>query len=164
MGNKRVQWLTFLALLSIIFLLFIFGCGGGGSSSGGSSASNDGVPSISVSQNTASIKRGENTNVTFTWYDSDADISEVVAEWWYGPYMKIYRFSAGEKGINGVSGSANILITSNESTSVGMYTIKYYFNDGKGNRSNIVEKNLQVNAMGQAKEQENKTPQFLFIN
>jgi hypothetical protein len=89
---------------------------------------------------------------------------EIVNEMYYGPYSKTYRISAAEKGITGVSGSASFLITTDSTTTAGMYTNKCYVNDKKGNRSNIVEFSMQVNAMGQAKEQENKTPQFLFIN
>jgi hypothetical protein len=166
MGNKRTQGLTFFALLSIIILLFFYGCGGGGggSSSGGSSASNNGVPSILVSPETNSLRRGENAKVNITYYDSDGDILEIVNEMYYGPYGKTDRISAAEKGITGVSGSASFLITTNSTTTRGMYTNKCYVNDKKGNRSNIVEFSMQVNAMGQTKEQENKTPQFLFIN
>lgn len=155
---------NYLILSVLIFSLLTLSCGGGGgsSSNGGSSSEvairNDGIPSISVSLNSNEVKRGETTYGKITWYDSDADINQLVMENWYGPSMTRKSTSASSIGIRGVSGSADFRISSGGSSSIGMHTGKFYVIDDKGNRSNVISHSVHISAMGAMKEKEEGTP------
>ena len=69
---------------SLVFMVMIVSCGGGGgfggSSSGGGGSSlvcdNNGVPKLSITSD-STAKAGQQFTETYSWCDSDGDITEV---------------------------------------------------------------------------------------
>ena len=135
-----------------LILLALVGCSGGGSNSGGGN-SNSGVPYIQLTFDNTNVKRGQVVWATIAWNDLDGDITTLYVEEYYGPYRWNYSYSAGQLGIRGIAGSTRIYTISKSNASPGIHLTKFYFRDARGQRSNIIEININVYAMEQNKEQ-----------
>jgi hypothetical protein len=143
-------------MIWLVIVLMLMGCGGGGSSSGGGSS--NGIPMIGASFDQVEVKRGSVVSGTMTWSDSDADITTIYFEEWFGLQRWDLNYPASHFGIKGTNGSTIFWATTKVNASPGIHTIKVYARDAKGQQSNIIEVNMHINAMEQTMDQDIKTP------
>jgi len=143
-------------VLLLVVGIFLVGCSGGGSSSGGGNST--GIPNIQLSLDTTTVKRGSTVWGTISWNDSDGDITILYVEEYFGPFRWNYSYPASQFGVRGIAGSSRFYINSKSDATPGIHVTKFYFRDARGQQSNIIEINIYIFAMGQAMDQEIKTP------
>jgi hypothetical protein len=136
-------------LISLLFILFIISCGGGGggSSSGGGgslSCESNGVPKFSISSDSTAMV-GQPFTETYSWCDSDGDITEVWAKVTYKGATTQGKFNASDMRIIGASGTQQNRYTWTLNAT-GDYYMEWWAKDAKGNTSNIVPLQVTVSA------------------
>ena len=162
--DKFIQGFVLGILFGLVAIILssCSGGGGGGSSSGGGQSS--GVPYIQLSLDSTNVKRGQTVFGTVSWNDTDGDITTLLVEEYFGPIRWNYNYLASQLGIRGKAGSTRFYITTKNDATPGIHIIKFYFRDARGQQSNIIEINMNVYAMDNAKETEIKTNLFQSIS
>jgi hypothetical protein len=132
-----------------------FGCGGGGGSSSGSGSSsstgsslsceNNGIPKFSVTFD-STAKAGQLFNETYTWCDSDGDITELWGKGTFRGVSTTQKFNAAEFGITGTSGTQQNRYTWGNLNGTGDFFIDSWVVDAKGNKSNVVSSRVTITA------------------
>jgi hypothetical protein len=146
--EKTAMKTTRMGILAAMGLLFLTCCGTGDSNNGGGGApvcSQNGVPQISYSVSTTSLRRGDQFTATYYWCDSDGDIQTV-----YGQVTALNQdltesAPASDFGISGTSGLNTVQRTFNYTVPPGRYQLSAWVTDRRGNRSNTVTLSVTVN-------------------
>ena len=108
------------------------------------SCENNGVPKFSISSDgTATV--GQQFTETYTWCDSDGDISEVWTKVTYKGNTTQGKFNPADMKITGASGTQQNKYTWTLSTP-GDFFMDWWVKDAKGNVSNTVSLKVTVNA------------------
>lgn len=151
---------TLKRCIPLAVAVLILGCGGGGGSSsgGGSSLSceNNGVPKFTITGD-STAKAGQPYTETYSWCDSDADITEL----WFkvtGRGVTVQdKASAADYRITGASGTQQNTYNFPSGAS-GDFFIDFWVKDAKGNTSNVTSIKVVVSSKeaGQMK----TTPSF----
>jgi hypothetical protein len=131
------------AIIGVLSMLLLFGCGGGGGSSSGGGAGYD--PYLQVTFSTAEVCRGGTVDVTYAW-NSSQDISEVYSQERWGNYEWNYRYPASRFGINGRQGSVPGRLTIKPVVGLGTHTIVLWLRDALGRESNRTSQTLTIKA------------------
>jgi hypothetical protein len=151
MENKRVHSLIFCAFLSILILLFIFGCSGGGSSSGGGGSNGNGgtngtsspnLKSVSISPNSANASSTATINFNFTFSDPEGDLGGGTAYYNDGTNQTSFALPNSLTGVKDGSGSGQINIAIGPNP--GTYNVSCWLVDKGGNRSNTLTTTFTV--------------------
>lgn len=140
----------YLLLPCAVLVLGCGGGGGGGSSSGGGSTlscENNGIPKFTIAGD-STAKAGQPYTETYSWCDSDADITEL----WFKITGKAGtvqgKASAAEYRISGASGTQQNTYNW-PSGALGDFSIDFWVKDAKGNTSNVTNVKVAVSAKEQ---------------
>jgi hypothetical protein len=149
-GTKEEIMKPVKTFFSLVFMVMIVSCGGGGgggsSSGGGSNLSceNNGLPKFSISADgTATV--GQQFTETYSWCDSDGDITEVWTRVTYRGVTTSGKFTPAEMGISDTSGTRQNKYNWTASTT-GDFFMDWWVKDAKGNTSNVVSLKVTVTA------------------
>lgn len=144
---------TLKMYLSLTLTMLIVSCGGGGgggsSSGGGSTLSceNNGIPKFTIAGD-STAKAGQPYTETYSWCDSDADITEL----WFKITGKAgtvqSKASAADYKITGASGTQQNTYNW-PSGALGDFSIDFWVKDAKGNTSNVTTVKVAVSAKEQ---------------
>jgi hypothetical protein len=140
--------------LSLALAILFFGCGGsgggGGSSSGGGSSlscENNGIPKFTIAGD-STAKAGQPFTETYSWCDSEADISELWFKITSRGISAQDKVNAADYKITGASGTQQNTYNW-PAGPTGDFFIDFWVKDAKGNTSNVTSIKVVVSTKEQ---------------